>query len=244
MPELILTLTATEIEPLNSRALIIFAKNPLPGAVKTRLSPPLTPAEAAGLYSCMIQDSVEIARSLFRISPFIFFQNDPGAADYFKTLAPEIISTPQKGANLGEKMKNAFDQIFLRGFAQVAIIGTDSPDLPPEHIMKAFTMLENEHTDVVFGPAEDGGYYLLAIKKVWGELFSGLPWSSDGLLAASVARTKDLCLGTSFLPVWYDIDTEADLKRPELLNERSTAINTLAFLISRHQPDSRHSSDR
>jgi rSAM/selenodomain-associated transferase 1 len=244
MLELILTLNAAGIEPLSSQALIIFAKNPLPGAVKTRLSPPLTPEEAASLYGCMIQDSINMVRALSRISPFIFFQNDPGAADYFKTLAPEIISTPQKGEDLGERMKNAFNEIFCRGFTEVAIIGTDSPDLPPEFIMKAFALLEHDQTDVVFGPAEDGGYYLLALKRVWQELFSGLPWSSSELLVASIARAKDLCLGASLLPEWHDIDTEADLKRPELLNERSTAISTRAFLISRHQPDSRHPSDR
>jgi uncharacterized protein len=243
-PELVLASTDTARESENRRALIIFAKNPLPGAVKTRLSPPLTPAEAASLYSCMILDSVAMASSLRNIIPFIFFQDDPGAADYFKTLAPEIISTPQKGEDLGDRMKNAFDEIFCRGFAEIAIIGTDSPDLPPGHILEAFALLEHEHIDVVFGPAEDGGYYLLALKNVWGELFSGLPWSSSGLLETSVARAKNNCLGVSFLPGWYDIDTAADLQRTELLHERSTAINTRAFLISRHQPDSRHSSDR
>jgi rSAM/selenodomain-associated transferase 1 len=236
--------TYTARGQVDSRAFIIFAKKPLPGGVKTRLSPPLTPAEASGLYSCMILDSIAMASSLSGITPFIFFQDDPGAADYFKTLAPKIISTPQKGEDLGERMKNAFDQIFLRGFAQVAIIGTDSPDLPPEYIMKAFALLENEQTDVVFGPAEDGGYYLLAMKRVWGELFSGLPWSSSGLLAASISKAKALRLGTSFLPVWYDIDTEADLARSELLDEKSTAINTRAFLTSKHQPDSRPPSDK
>ena len=99
-------------------------------------------------------------------------------------------------------------------------------------------------TDMVFGPTEDGGYYLLAMKKIWGELFTGLPWSSEELLAASVARAEDLHLGAAFLPVWYDIDTGADLKRPELLHEKCTAVNTRAFLISGHQPDSRPPSDR
>ena len=243
MPELILPLTITALKPLNSRALILFAKNPLPGAVKTRLSPPLTSAEAAGLYCCMIQDSVAMVSSLSGISTFIFFQDDPGAAAYFKTLAPEIISQPQRGKDLGERMENAFAELFNRGFAQVAIIGTDSPDLPPEHVMKAFALLEHERTDMVFGPTEDGGYYLLAMKKIWGELFAGLPWSSEELLAASVARAEDLRLGTTFLPVWHDIDTGADLKRPELLDEQCPAINTRAFLISGHRPDSRPLSD-
>lgn len=177
------------------------------------------------------------------VTPFIFFQDDPDAADYFKALAPEIRSLPQWGEDLGMRMRNAFKEIFEQGFAKVAIIGTDSPDLPPEYIFEAFTLLEYEHTDVVFGPAGDGGYYLLAMKMVWEELFRGLPWSSAELLAASVETAKDLCLGASFLPVWHDIDTEADLHRAELLDEKNLANKTRAFLISEHQPDSRHSSD-
>jgi hypothetical protein len=140
-------------------------------------------------------------------------------------------------------MRNAFAEIFRQGFARVAIIGTDSPDLPPEYIFESFTLLEDEHTDVVFGPAGDGGYYLLAMKRVWEELFRGLPWSSAELLAASVEMARVLCLGASFLPVWHDIDTEADLHRAELLDEKNPAHKTRSFLISVHQPDSRHSSD-
>jgi len=210
--------------------------------VKTRLSPPLTPEEAAALYRCMLEDSVALARTLSGITPFIFFQNDPGAAEYFKALAPEILSFPQIGENLGERIKNAFARIFSRGFNAVAIIGTDSPDLPPRYIFKAFALLEHEDSDVIFGPAEDGGYYLLGLKRVWEELFSGLPWSRSELLAASIARAMNLCLGISLLPAWYDIDSESDLKRQTLLDEKNLAVKTREFLISGHQPDSRHFS--
>lgn len=229
-----MTFTDAALKTIHTRALIIFAKNPLPGTVKTRLSPPLTPEEAAELYHCMLLDSVAMARTLSGITPFIFFQNDPGAAEYFQALAPEILLAPQVGDNLGMRMKNAFAETFSRGFTEVAIIGTDSPDLPGEYIFEAFALLEYEHTDVVFGPAEDGGYYLLGLKRVWEELFTGLPWSSGELLAASIEQAKDLYLGASLLPSWYDIDTEADLKRPELLDEKSPAVKTREFIISGH----------
>jgi rSAM/selenodomain-associated transferase 1 len=192
----------------------------------------------------MILDSITMATALRGVTPFIFFQNDPGAADFFRILAPGIISHPQAGEDLGERMQNAFAEIFSRGFRAVAIIGTDSPDLPSEYIMKAFALLEQEQTDVVFGPAEDGGYYLLALKRVWEELFTELPWSSSRLLAASVTRADSLRLGSSLLPVWYDIDTAADLDRPGLREETCTAIITREFLISGHRPDSRPPSDR
>jgi len=215
----------------------------VPGGVKTRLSPPLTPEKAADLYKFMIQDTLAMALTLSGVTPFIFFQDDPGAADYFEALAPETRSFRQRGKDLGRRMRNAFDVVFRLGFAKVAIIGTDSPDLPPEYIFEAFTLLEYEHTDLVFGPAGDGGYYLLAMKMVWEELFRGLPWSSAGLLTASVETAKDLCLGASFLPAWHDIDTEADLHRVELLDEKNLANKTRAFLISELRPDSRQSSD-
>jgi len=190
----------------------------------------------------MLQDSVALVRTLSGITPFIFFQNDPGAAEYFKALAPEILSSPQTGENLGERMKNAFAGIFKRGFTAVAIIGTDSPDLPAEYICEAFALLEDKDCDVVFGPVEDGGYYLLGLKRVWEELFSGMPWSSSELLEESIEQAKNLSLGVALLPSWYDIDSEADLKRPTLLDEKNRAVKTREFLISGHQPDSRHFS--
>lgn len=239
-----MTIPVADPATAQPRALIVFAKYPLSGKVKTRLSPPLTPEEAAALYGCMLEDSVAMARTLSGITPFIFYQNDPGAAQYFKTLAPEILSSPQAGENLGERLKNAFAGTFKRGFTEVAVIGTDSPDLPSEYICEAFSRLDEEQIDVVFGPAEDGGYYLLGLKRVWGELFRGLPWSSRELLAASIERAKALSLGVSLLPSWHDIDTEADLKRAALLDKKSPARNTREFLISGLQPDSRPLSDR
>lgn len=217
--------------PENARALIIFAKKPQAGKVKTRLSPPLSPQEAAGLYQCMLEDSLAMALSLDDITPFIFFQDDAGAADYFAALTPGILAAPQRGNDLGERMKNAFSELLSRAFSQVAIIGTDSPDLPPEYINEAFELLEREKTDVVFGPAEDGGYYLLALKRIREELFSELPWSSDGLLAASIARAERLGLGIDLVPQWHDIDTAADLERPTLLAATSPAQKTRTFLI-------------
>lgn len=238
-----MTTTVYDRAPEIVRAAIIFAKKPVSGTVKTRLCPPLTPEEATGLYSCMLEDTLAMARSLTGLTPFILFQDDPGAAEYFAALAPGILALPQKGDDLGKRIENAFEEIFARGFNVAAIIGTDSPNLPIEYIYEAFSLLEYEHTEVVFGPAEDGGYYLLALKRVWKELFSELPWSSGELLAASVERAKDAHLGASFLPMWYDIDSASDLKRPELLDEKGPAVNTRELLISLLQPDNRPLSD-
>lgn len=212
------------------RSLIIFAKKPLPGMVKTRLSPPLSGEDAARLYSCMLADTLTTARRLEGGIPVLFFQADQGAAAYFSSLVPDMESYPQMGADLGERMKSAFSSRFECGFTEVVIIGSDSPDLPPEYISRAFDLLADERVDLVLGPAEDGGYYLMGLKTVWEGLFSGIPWSSGEVFAATVNRAKDAGLRMSFLPVWHDIDSAADLNRQELLDPQSPARMTREFI--------------
>jgi Uncharacterized protein conserved in bacteria len=226
----------------NSRSLIIFAKKPVPGSVKTRLSPPLTSAEAAELYSCMLEDTLATTAGLDGVTSVLFFQDEQGAAEYFSTLAPEIESLPQAGADLGERMKGAFNGRFECGFKEVVIVGSDSPDLPSEYISKAFKLLATEGVDLVLGPAEDGGYYLMAMKMVRDELFCGIPWSSGEVFAATVKTAEILGLGVSFLPMWHDIDTAADLERQELLDPNSPAARTREFIISIRQPGIRYSA--
>lgn len=196
----------------SSNALILFAKQPFAGRVKTRLSPPLTPETGAELYSCMLRDTIATAMALPDIFLTIHYQDDPGAAAYFAALAPGIESQPQRGEDLGKRMEHAFDRLFRHKFDRVAIIGSDSPDLPAEYILRAYELLDGG-ADAVFGPADDGGYYLLAISCLRRELFSGLPWSSSDLLESSLGRARKTGIRTALLPQWYDLDTCDDLDR-------------------------------
>jgi rSAM/selenodomain-associated transferase 1 len=214
----------------DGNALLVFAKQPTPGRVKTRLTPTLLPAEAAKLYHCMLQDTLTKAKSLAGAARFIFYVDEDGAADYFRGIAPGAELFPQEGETLGDRMENAFARAFARSFQRVAIIGTDSPDLPPGFIESAFALLGNENVDVVFGPAEDGGYYLLAMKRLHGELFRGISWSSGSVLADSLARCAAAGLTVELLPVWYDLDTVEDLQRPALVAELTDAPLTRAFI--------------
>jgi len=198
------------MEPAN--ALILFAKQPLAGRVKTRLTPPLSPKAGAALYGCMLRDTMATALALPDIFLTIHYQNDPGAAAWFASLAPGIALQPQQGEDLGKRMERAFDHLFQQGFDRVAIIGSDSPDLPAEYILQAYELLDGG-ADAVFGPADDGGYYLLAMSCLRRELFSGLPWSSGELLQASLARAREAGIRTALLPQWYDLDTCEDLLR-------------------------------
>lgn len=212
------------------KALAIFAKEPLPGRVKTRLIPPLTPVEAAGLYRAMLGDVLTRASSIPGVEPWLFL--DPGGDG--TRLPAAAIPLPrrlQEGSDLGVRMENCFRELFAAGCTEVAIIGSDSPDLPAAHIAAAFTRLQT--TDVVYGPSEDGGYYLIALKAVHDVLFRDIPWSSGKELELSRARAASAGLTVDFLPSWYDVDTPADLERPGLVAAGNGAPLTREFLLDR-----------
>jgi glycosyltransferase A (GT-A) superfamily protein (DUF2064 family) len=130
-------------------------------------------------------------------------------------------------------MASAFATAFARGHERVVIIGTDSPDLPLAFIREAFTRLDDGEADAVFGPSEDGGYYLLALKRLHHELFRDIQWSSNGVLQESLAKARAAGISYSLLPRWYDVDTAADLARPGLIDETNEAPLTRAFLKNR-----------
>ncbi len=216
------------ISPL--QALIIFAKSPSPGRVKTRLTPFLTPEQAAQLYDCMLRDTLASTARLPDTARFIFYLDDADALGYFRPLAEDATLFPQQGEDLGGRMAAAFRSIFALGYRQVAIIGSDSPDLPLDYLEQAFALLAADACEVVFGPTEDGGYYLLAMRELHEELFRDISWSSSSVLEISRLRAIEGKLRYTYLPLWYDIDTAADLQRPELLNEQNMAINTRELL--------------
>jgi uncharacterized protein len=216
------------ITPRN--ALVIFAKQPVTGRVKTRLSPPLSLAEAAALYCCMLEDVLAKAETFSRLDKHLWYEPAPEAATCFARLAPGMSSHPQKGNDLGERMAEAFYRAFADGYDRVAIIGTDSPDLPHSFIERAYDMLQDPASDVVFGPTRDGGYYLLAMKRFHGELFRDVPWSSGDVLRKSLENAAAAGLGVSLLPIWHDVDQAEDLQRPELRAADNGAPRTRAFI--------------
>jgi rSAM/selenodomain-associated transferase 1 len=138
---------------------------------------------------------------------------------------------PQEGQDLGERLIRAFDRLFAAGHDRVAIIGSDSPHLPATHMNEAFELLAS--CDVVFGPSRDGGYYLVALNRPRPELFRDVPWSTDAVLARSLEIAAGADIRTALLPEWCDVDTVADLKRPELLAPDNGADLTRSFLVHR-----------
>jgi rSAM/selenodomain-associated transferase 1 len=209
------------------RALVIFAKRPLAGRVKTRMSPPLSPSDAAELYRRMLADTLERISSLHHVEILLFFDPSAGAEDFFRGRWPEVTSVPQEGEGLGERLENAFRRVFSAGFTSIAVMGTDSPDLPLAYVEEAYRFLEQRVAEVVFGPTTDGGYYLVAMGRLYPELFRAIPWSTGRVLAESLSRADAASMAVTLLPQWEDMDTVADLKR---FASRATARNAARTL--------------
>lgn len=195
------------------RGLIVFAREPVPGRVKTRLARDLGATAAAELYAAMLEDVLERAASLGPDLRVLVFWAQQGDALPRHSAYPRLEMYRQSGATLGERMQAAFTTVFASGIRNCCIIGSDAPDLPGAYIGQAFDALEHGQAEVVFGPAADGGYYLLGMKRVWQRLFEEIAWSTPRVLEASLERAAELNLRTELLPVWHDIDTLDDLRR-------------------------------
>ena len=194
-----------------AHALIVFVKEPRPGAVKTRLARVIGNEHAAHLYRVLAEEAVRRTRPRGgEYEQFLFFtpaESGPTLARWF----PGETLLPQKGGDLGQRMSNAFETAFAGGARRVAIVGTDAPGISRPLITEALLAL-GDH-DVVVGPAQDGGYYLLALDRPRPGLFEGIPWSTSGVLAATAERASLLGLRLSVLEPLTDIDTLDDLRR-------------------------------
>jgi uncharacterized protein len=210
------------------QALAIFAKTPIPGLVKTRLTPPLSPEEGSDLYRCMLLDTVNRVRTL-QIDTFIFFEGD---LRFFRDAFPGLPLIPQQTCDLGGRLETAFTTLSALGYGAQVVIGSDAPDLPLSFIREAFGQL-GAGRDAVFGPAEDGGYYLVGLKGAYQGIFRDIPWSSAQVLETSLERAHESGLQAALLPGWYDVDAYQDLCRPALCDPSNGAPLTRRFLGER-----------
>lgn len=215
------------------RVLLVMAKRPAAGATKTRLCPPLSPERAAALYACFLADSIETARAAARevpgLVPAIAYAPEDAAA-FFRDMAPDFAHVPQAGNTLGERLAGVLEEARRRGFEQVAAINSDSPSLPAAYLVQAFTALEDPATDVVLGPCDDGGYYLIGWKRPHSFLVRGARMSTPHTLADTLALAAGAGLRVALLPPWYDVDSPDDLAR--LAADSGTGRHTREFLFS------------
>jgi len=190
---------------------VVMAKRPVPGEAKTRLCPPLTPLEAAGLYEALLKDTMELVSGLRGVRTAIAV-SPRSAVDEMRRMAPRgARMLAVEGADIGECLRGATEQLFAEGFTRVVAVNSDGPTLPAEYIERAVEMLT--HSDLVLGPAEDGGYYLIGMRQQQPGLFTDIEWSSSRVAVQTLERAAAAGLTVAQLPSWYDVDTPAELER-------------------------------
>lgn len=189
-------------------AVIVFARAPRPGAVKTRLVPPLAPEEAAALHARLVKRTLETARAAsFRR---IELHGTPDIEDpFFRFCAGHFAAAlmAQSGADLGARMLAAFESA-LAVCPRVLLLGSDCPALTARHLRQADRALRDE-ADAVFVPCEDGGYALIGLKRVDPQLFKGVAWGGESVMEETRARLQQLGWG------WRELETLWDVDRPE-----------------------------
>ena len=224
-----------------------MSKAPRPGKVKTRLSPPLTPVEAATLNICFLRDTAEnIALvSAEGAAAGLVCYTPVGDEEAFDDLLPESFALiPQRGDAFGERLFAAATDILACGFGSVCLIDSDSPTVPTEALRGAVEALQRPGDRVVLGGSDDGGYYLIGLKQAHSAPFERIAWSTASVYAETMERSVEAGLEIVELPKWYDVDDAATLAvlEAELLEGERPAFasvngfdarQTRAFLAER-----------
>jgi hypothetical protein len=191
----------------NKNALIIIAKNPQNGSVKTRLKGSITDEKILELYTSLLEDTIQKFKVIPGVDTIIAYAPD-SAEEYFSQYGINLI--PLSTCDLGLNMYHAFKEVFNRGYKKAALAGADIPDLTIPIILEAFDILSDK--DLVYGPAKDGGYYLVGMRKLIKEVFENVPWSSDQTLKRSIEQAHHFGYSVGFIETLSDIDTIEDVK--------------------------------
>lgn len=191
---------------MTKQALLIFAKNLEVGKVKTRLAATIGKDAALSVYKQLLEHTAIVTRNI-PVDKFVFYSNHVVEKDVWDN--EHYSKRVQKGNDLGEKMKNAFAEIFHLGYSNVVLIGTDCPKITGAIIGEAFDKLVE--VDAVIGPALDGGYYLIGLKSNCSSIFENISWSTSSVLQETITKCKSARLLFILLQTLQDIDEENDL---------------------------------
>jgi len=201
--------------PVATCAIAVMAKASTPGRCKTRLSPPLTPEEAAGLNTAFLRDIADnliSASAHANIAPVMAFA-PAGSAGFFREILSTRIDLLETVApSFGACLRFAAASLLDAGHAAVCLLNTDSPTLPAAYLMAAATALAAPGDRIVLGPSTDGGYYLVGLKHPHRRLFEDIDWSTEKVAAQTLERARELSLPVHLLPSWYDVDDLAALR--------------------------------
>jgi len=189
-----------------------MAKAPVAGQVKTRLLPALTPDEAAELSRALLVDQLNHLTGLDCAALYLAFTPEDARASMAKLAPSRFRMFAQEGDDLGVRMRNVFEQLRAKGHRNMVLIGGDLPPVPLRNLAEAFRALEVAGERVVLGPSRDGGYYLVGMNRLTPQIFEGMTWSHDQVLAQTTAKLIVLKIDFQLLPGWFDIDTIGDLR--------------------------------
>lgn len=188
----------------------VFAKEPVPGIVKTRLIPPLDSIQAAGFADVLLRDTIKMVKSLNEFDSKELYYYPLSGKNYFKKITgPGWNIKLQEGKDLGERLNGAFNNILKKNGPPAVIIGTDSPGLPVNFLYDSIQGLRDR--DIIIGPSTDGGFYLVGISGYFPQLFENIRWSTSNAYNDLVRNINSLNLTFNVLPEWHDIDNIKDL---------------------------------
>ena len=191
------------------RCILIFAKAPIPGKVKTRLSPPLSPNEAASMQEAFIFDTLETLQYFSHVDHFMACH--PPAHPFYDRVGQtyKVNFIDQGEGGLGERLKRVVNLLLSKGYKHIVIVGSDSPSIPAKLIDDSFLLLEEK--SAVIGPSIDGGYYLIGLSGNIPGVFDDINWGKETVFTETVEKIKKADVDYSVLPVWYDVDTIKEL---------------------------------
>jgi len=224
----------------NLCALGIMTKAPQAGKVKTRLVPPLTPEEAAELNTCFLRDLAgSISQACLESSARGVGVYTPlGSESVYESILPtDFFLMPQYGHNFGERLISAAEDLFKVGFESLCLINSDSPTVPASSFAEAANALAKAGDRIVLGPSDDGGYYLIGLKKLYKGLFEQIDWSTERVFDQTKQRASEIGVEVHQLPRGFDVDERGMLQQlcnkllgPEARPPSNVAPNTRKFL--------------
>ena len=227
-------------------ALLVFAKVPRPGSVKTRLTPVLSPSEAARLYTAFLRDTLRQSRRLSETDVRMYLAPPLPDGD-LDGLPADVSLHEQQGDGLGARMQEAFRETLQAGYEQAIVMGSDHPTLPLSFLRQARRALQSPRS-LCLGPTDDGGFYLLGMSAFYPQLFEDMTYSHSRVCSETLMRAERTDARLTVLPQWYDVDTPQDLHRmladletgnPDAPNTRRLADHLgVEALLANHSPES------
>jgi rSAM/selenodomain-associated transferase 1 len=208
-----------------------MARVPGAGPVKSRLHGALAPAQANALYRCFLLDRLDALAAVPGIARVVAFTPSGARAEMAALAPPGFRLLAQEGRDLSERLPRLLGRLLDEGHPGAMAMDSDSPTLPMTYVADAVRALGEGGADLVLGPSDDGGYYLVGVRALHPPLFRDVPWSTPEVLATTLDRARDLGLRVQLLPPWFDVDTEADLERLRVeLRSGGGPARTGAFL--------------